>query len=66
MARVIIHGDFEIARQKLQSIGITLTKRMHRKGGFVCYANKQLRQSMARMLALKQLPQNDIFISGAL
>ncbi len=66
MARVIIHGDFEIARQKLQSIGITLTKRTHRKGGFVCYANKQLRQSMARMLALKQLPQNDIFISGAL
>ena len=66
MARVIINGDFETARKKLDSVGITLTKHVHKKGGFVCYANKTLRESIARVFALKQLQDDDLLISGKL
>jgi hypothetical protein len=66
MARVIISGDFEDARKKLNSIGITLTTRPHKKGGFVCYANKELRESIARAIALQELPKDNIFFSGKL
>jgi len=64
MARVIINGDFETARKKLNAIGIILTTHRHKKGGFVCYANRILRESIARTLALRDLPKDDIFISG--
>ena len=46
MARVIIKTDFETARELLHSIGITLTTHTHKKGGYVCYADKQLRKSL--------------------
>ena len=64
MARVIINGDFETARKRLHSIGIILTTHRHKKGGFVCYANKTLRESIARTLALRELPKDNIFLSG--
>jgi len=66
MARVIISGDFEDARKKLNSIGITLTTRPHKKGGFVCYANRALRESISRAIALRELPKDDIYLSGKL
>lgn len=66
MARVIINGDFETARKKLNSVGITLTTHQHRKGGYVCYANKTLRESLKRYLELNQLLQDDIHICGKL
>ena len=67
MARVIIdEKNFESAREQLASIGIILYNKKHRKGGYVCRANKALRESMARMFALRELPEQDIFISGKL
>ena len=47
MARIIIHGDLALAREQLKRLGIILTNRRHRKGGYVCYADKQLRQALA-------------------
>ena len=67
MARVIIEEkDLEKARKQLAAIGIIVYNRHHRKGGYVCRANKALKESMARMYALKELPKQDIYISGAL
>ena len=64
MARVMISGDFETARKKLNAVGIILTTHRHSKGGFVCYANKTLRESIARVFALRDLPDDDIHIHG--
>ena len=50
MAHVLISGNFDEARKELQSIGITLTTRRHKKGGYVCYANKALRLSIEQLL----------------
>lgn len=64
MARVIINGNFNAARKQLKSVGIILTTHPHKKGGFVCYANKELRASIARLQALRDLPEDEIFIHG--
>ena len=65
MARVDIHPkDFEQARIELASIGIILYRREHRKGGYVCRASKTLRESLARVQALKELPQQNIYLHG--
>ena len=65
MARVEINPEnFEQARKDLASIGIILYNRRHRKGGYVCRANKSLRESIHRMIALKELPKQDIYLHG--
>ena len=46
MARVIITTDFDTARDKLASIGITLTTHPHKKGGFVCYVSRKERKKL--------------------
>jgi len=48
MARAVIKKgtSFEEARRLLASIGIVLTSRPHRKGGYVCKASKQLREQL--------------------
>lgn len=61
MAQVIISGDFEDARKKLKSIGITLTTHRHKKGGFVCYADRHLRKSIHNFL--QNLDEEDTNIS---
>ena len=67
MARAIIdEKNLEAARKQLASIGIILYNKKHRKGGYVCRANKALRESMDRMYALRELPEQDILICGKL
>ncbi len=67
MARVIIdENHFDEAREKLASIGIILYRRKHSKGGYVCRASRTMRESIARVRALKELPKDDLFIHGAL
>ena len=55
---------WEQARVDAQNAGIILTKRTHSKGGYVCFASKQLRQSLLQVLTLRQLPEKDIYICG--
>ena len=45
MARMELDGrSWEEARAEAEQAGIVLTKRKHKKGGCVCYANKELRK----------------------
>ena len=46
---ILITGDFEEARKKLKTIGVVLTTHPHKKGGFVCYASRELRLSMEKV-----------------
>lgn len=65
MARIEIGTkNFEEARKELASIGIILYRKEHRKGGYVCRANKALREGLIRAMALKNLPQQNIYLHG--
>lgn len=51
MAYIIIKPGhtWEETRTALAQTGIILTHRPHKKGGFVCYASKALRESLRRL-----------------
>ena len=57
---------WEQARADAEKAGIILTKRTHSKGGYVCFASKQLRESLQQVFTLRQLPEKNILISGKL
>ena len=45
MAHMELNGrSWESARIEAAQMGIVLTKRKHKKGGYVCYASKKLRK----------------------
>ena len=57
MARILLKPgkSWTQARDELRETGIILTRHRHKKGGFVCYANKALRASMAKLINGKEL-----------
>ena len=64
MARLLLNGrTWEQARDDAQKAGIILTRRPHRKGGFVCRASKELKEALQLQMNLRDLPE---FISGKL
>ena len=52
MARIKLKTgvSWEQARDELRMTGIILTHHRHKKGGFVCYASKALRESLKRFM----------------
>ena len=66
MARMIFKNNqtWEQAQLEAERSGIVLTRRPHKKGGYVCYANKQLRESLQLMVQLRQLPQQGYLLAG--
>ena len=68
MARMLIKPGttWEQARKDAEEAGIVLTKRTHSKGGYVCFASKKLRESLAQLWTLRQLPEKKLLISGKL
>ena len=68
MARMILSQgkSWDEARQDALKVGIILTRRKHRKGGYVCYASAQLRCSLEQLQKLREMPANNILIAGAL
>ena len=70
MARVLIQitteAEWKDAQVKLREAGIILTHRKHRKGGYVCYASKELCEALDRIYILRQLPKQNILISGTI
>ena len=70
MARVLIkitsEADWKKAQAELHEAGIILTHRQHSKGGYVCYASKELTEALNLVHSLRQLPSKNFLLSGAL